>query len=113
DLRNPLGAVKLAAGLLLERAREQRERRQIKQLETIQRAASRMEHLIGDLLDMASIHVGKLKIQRCAQSAEALLQEAVEPYDAMAAALGLQFTVDQDVGGLHVDCDHQRILQVF
>jgi signal transduction histidine kinase len=113
DLRNPVGAVKLAAGLLLERARAEGERRQIKQLETIQRAASRMEHLIGDLLDMASIHVGKLKIQRCAQSAEALIQEAAEPCDAMAPALGLQFAVEQDVAGLFVDCDHQRILQVF
>jgi signal transduction histidine kinase len=31
----------------------------------------------------------------------------------MAAALGFQFAVDQDVVGLHIDCDHQRILQVF
>jgi len=50
-----------------------------------------MEHLIGDLLDMASIHVGKLKIERRSQSAEALLQEAVDPCDAMAAEQGLQF----------------------
>jgi len=113
DLRNPVAAVKLAAGLVLERERERGERRQIKQLETIQRAASRMEHLIGDLLDMASIHVGKLKIQRRPQSAEALLQEAVEPCDAMAAEQGLQFAVEPEVADLHVDCDHQRILQVF
>ena len=113
DLRNPLGAVKLAAGLVQERAREQGERRQIKHLETIQRAASRMEHLIGDLLDMASIHAGKLKIQRRAQPAEALLQEAAEPFDALAAEQGFQFGVEQDVADLYVDCDHQRILQVF
>jgi signal transduction histidine kinase len=113
DLRNPVGVVKLAAGLVLERVREQGDRRQIRHLQTIQRAAVRMEHLIGDLLDMASIHVGKLKIERRPQPAEALVQEAVEPYDAMATGQGFRFSVEQDVADLHLDCDHQRILQVF
>jgi len=113
DLRNPVNVVQLAASLVLKRAQEQGERRQIRHLQAIQRAATRMEHLIGDLLDMASIHVGKLKIEPKPQSAESLVQEAVDPYDAMAAEHGFQLSVDQDVADLHLDCDHQRILQVF
>jgi signal transduction histidine kinase/PAS domain-containing protein len=113
DLRNPLGAAKLAADALLKPARGQPEPRVSRHAETIRRSASRMNHLIGDLLDMASIHVGKLKIERRAQPAQALVHEAVEPYEPMAVEQGIRFTIDADVGDLYVECDRERVLQVF
>jgi signal transduction histidine kinase len=72
-----------------------------------------MEHLIGDLLDMASIQVGRLKVERRAHSAIALIQEAVEPYESIAVERGIPFATAVDVGDLQVDCDRERVLQVF
>src|SRR5205085_9333971 len=78
DLRNPLGAARLAADMVMKRAQQEREPLLTKQAQTIQRAAARMERLIGDLLDMSSIHVGKLSIQPGPHAAEVLLQEAAD-----------------------------------
>jgi PAS domain S-box-containing protein len=113
DLRNPLGVVRVAADGVLKRARDQKDPKLTKQIETIRRATSRMDHLIGDLLDMASIHVGKLKIERRPYPADALVQEAVEPYESIAAEQGIVLTTDVDVPNLNADCDRDRVLQVF
>jgi PAS domain S-box-containing protein len=113
DLRNPLGAAQMAAESIKRRARERNDARLVKQAQTIGRSASRMERLIGDLLDMASIHVGKLKIERRPHSADAIVQEAIEPFEAMATGQGIAFNADRDVADLHVECDRERILQVF
>ena len=85
DLRNPLMAVKLATDLVMSRAREHDDARLAKQADTIRRSAARMDHLIGDLLDMASMRVGRFKVERKAHCADALVQEAIEPYDLIAS----------------------------
>jgi signal transduction histidine kinase/putative methionine-R-sulfoxide reductase with GAF domain len=113
DLRNPLGATKLAADMVMKRAQQEREPLLTKQAQIIQRAAARMERLIGDLLDMSSIHVGKLSIECRPHPAAGLLQEAAEIYEPIAAEHGIRFTVDRQVDDLHVRCDRERVLQVF
>ena len=84
DLRNPLGAAKLAADMVMKRAQKEGDPLLGKQAQTIQRAAVRMERLIGDLLDMSSIHVGKLSIDRRAYAADRLLREAAEIHEELA-----------------------------
>jgi signal transduction histidine kinase len=113
DLRNPLGAAKLAADMVMKRAQQQSEPLLAKQAQTIQRAAVRMERLIGDLLDMSSIHVGKLSIDRRPRAADGLLREAAEIHEPIAAEHGIEFTVERPVADLQVLCDRERILQVF
>jgi PAS domain S-box-containing protein len=113
DLRNPLGVVRVAADGMLRRARDWHEPLLTKNAETIRRSTSRMEHLIGDLLDMARIHAGKLKVERRPHPVDALVHEAVEAYDATAVEQGIGLRTDVDVGGLYADCDRDRILQVF
>jgi signal transduction histidine kinase len=113
DLRNPLSAVKLAAELVKQRGLDQNDPRQIKHAETIHRSASRMEHLIGDLLDMASIHAGKLKIERRSEQVDVLVHEAAEANEPIAAAQGIGFTIAADLPDLSVECDRERVLQVF
>src|SRR5688572_31307644 len=60
ELRNALSTVNMNAAILLDRADEAARR---KQPEAILRAARRMDRLIGDLLDMASIQAGRLAVE--------------------------------------------------
>ena len=113
DLRNPLGAAKLAADVIMKRAQQEHQSLLVKQAQTIQRAAVRMERLIGDLLDMSSIHVGKLSIECRPHSANGLLREAAEIYEPIATEQGIRFTVERQVADAQVQCDRERILQVF
>ena len=113
DLRNPLGAARLAADMVMKRAQRPSDPPLAKQAQTIQRAAARMERLIGDLLDMSSIHVGKLSIDRRAQAVDGLLKDAAEIYEPIAIEHDIGFTVERPVADLQVQCDRERVLQVF
>jgi PAS domain S-box-containing protein len=111
DLRNPLGAITLAAAILLKKfSADPRPR---KQVETIERSASRMTHLVDDLLDMASIQAGRLAVERTPQELAPILREAVELADPAAAEKGIALRLDLALDGTRCAVDRERLLQVF
>jgi signal transduction histidine kinase len=110
DLRNPLGAVGLSATMLLETTADPRAR---KQLEIIRRSADRMEHMISELLDIASIQAGRLALDIQPEDAQALLAEIPELHGALAAERGIALRIETRVAGVVVLCDRERIAQVF
>jgi PAS domain S-box-containing protein len=112
DLRNPLGAI-LTATSLLERPTAGPERRDPTARDVIKRSAKRMNALIQDLLDVASIEAGQFKVDREQLSAAALVREAAELQRPLAVSSGLELGVDvaPDVGS--ISGDRHRLLQVF
>ena len=111
DLRNPLAAIQMAAALLLLRLGG--DPRSRKQVETIHRSASRMEHLLADLLDMASIQAGRLALERQPEHPDDVLNEVMEAHDPVAREKGLVLQGSCELGGARLDCDRDRILQVL
>jgi PAS domain S-box-containing protein len=109
DLKSPLGAIHLASSMLLAKAEPATRRH----LEVILRAAARMDHLIGDLLDMASIQAGRLSIERKVEDAGAIVREAFETHEPMAKDKGLSLVRADELGDARVHGDRDRILQVF
>jgi signal transduction histidine kinase len=79
----------------------------------MQRTAKSMQHLLGDLLDMASIQAGRLSIEQHAVDLGPMLVEACDSQQAMARAKGLVVLSEFAVDGLPVMCDRGRILQVL
>lgn len=110
DLRNPLGAIDLSASLLLQRASEPHQR---KQIEIIRRSTTRMERLISDLLDMASIEAGKLVLQKALHEAAQLVSDVVELHAPLAAEKDVALVAMPPPADLKVPCDRDRIGQVF
>ena len=112
DLRNPLGAILMQASLL-ERLAPEPERRDQKAKELIVRSAKHMNRLIQDLLDVATIEGGRLKVEPSRLSASDLVREAVEAHATLATASGvdLRLDVSHDVPAILGDRD--RLLQVF
>lgn len=114
DLRNPLVAIKMGSALL---ARKElgggSDERVLKQLDIIQRASSRMEHLISSLLDMASIRAGRFSVERSACDAAALVDEALEFHAPAAAEKAIVLDRQVLLAGAGICCDHNRIQQVF
>ena len=111
DLRNPLGAIDLSAAMLLQRYNG--DARAKKQLETIRRSAERMEHMICDLLDMASIQAGRLALDRQPADAQALLDEVLDLHAPLAADRGILLERTCALAGVRLDCDRDRVAQVF
>lgn len=114
DLRNPLGAIDLSATMLLQtHGDDDRSRRQ---LEIVRRSVSRMQHLISDLLQMASIQSGKLALTRGRHDTARLLADIREVQQPLVSQHGMALTWEPDpdeLGGITLDCDRERIIQVF
>jgi PAS domain S-box-containing protein len=112
DLRNPLSTIGLnAAGL--KRHGPDPERRSQKRSEAIHRAATRMNRLIQDLLDVAVMESGQLTIKRARLSARELIVGAVEMQRPLASSSSLELRVDLDRDVPDIWGDRDRLLQVF
>jgi PAS domain S-box-containing protein len=111
DLRNPLAAIHAASAVLLLKPGGDPQVR--KHVETIHRSASRMDHLLADLLDMASLQAGRLPLERRAEDPIALADEVFEIHEPLALEKGLKLTRELDFHGAQLLCDRDRVLQVF
>ena len=102
DLRNPLSTI-----LMQTTARAR------KPNEVIHRAATRMNRLIQDLLDVSLIETGQFPMQRARLSGGALVVEAVETQKILATSSSVELRLDVEMGVPEVWGQHDRLLQVF
>ncbi|HET6630360.1 MAG TPA: ATP-binding protein [Woeseiaceae bacterium] len=114
DLRNPLESISLSAHLVATHLhRMGATDMDRKQVEVIQRAAGRMAHLIGDLLDMASIQAGRLAVEARPTELVPLLNEAYAAHEPLAVEANIALCRDLPVEGGRVLCDPRRIQQAL
>ena len=116
DLRSLLGGIVMSAALIAERTTGAEDTADPAQREVarIQRYAARMNRLIGDLLDIASIDAGKLAMDPMTGDAATLITEAVETFEAAATAKGISLRAAvPPADPLRADFDHDRLLQVL
>jgi signal transduction histidine kinase len=112
DLRNPLSTILLQASAITRRGPEP-ERRSLKAMGVIHRAAARMNRLIQDLLDVTILEAGQLTIERARLSAGGLIDEAVDLLRPLASSASLELRVEVDPDVAEVWGDRDRLLQVF
>ena len=109
DLRNPLTAIQLQAETTLAEpglspyAREG--------MEGVVRAADGMDRMIRDLLDVAAIESGRLRVDPLPLPARDLMREAVGMMAPLAEERGVRL-VDEGDDGAVVMADRDRVLQV-
>src|SRR5947207_2744263 len=110
DLRNPVQSVLGAAGLVEVIPSSEAHDRHV---QTIQRAARRMERLISDLLDVASIESGTLSMRKAPVDLTALVSEVLELLESQARERKIEIhrEIERDVPV--VMGDHDRLLQVL
>ena len=112
DLRNPLTAIMMQASMM-ERPGPEPDRRNPQPREMIVRAAKRMNQLIQDLLDVALVEAGQLKVEPARLSAAELAREAVAAQVPLAAAAGLDIRLEVGDDVREIWGDRKRLLQVF
>ena len=114
DLRDMLGGIVLSAELLRRSASDNEEGKKILvETQRMQRYAARMNRLIGDLADVASIDAGKFFVKAAPGDCNALIAEAADTFDASATAKDISLVVESDEGSLLANFDHERLLQVL
>ena len=114
DLRNELNAISLSVGQILRQITDDDAGRKIFRFATnIQGTNVRMSRLIGDLLDVVSIDVGKLTVVPEDDDACRTIDEVAESFAPIASAKGISLTVNLLDDALPARFDHQRIQQVL
>jgi signal transduction histidine kinase len=114
DLRNMLAASVGFAGLIeREVAGENRAAKVLGYTQRIQRSGGRMNRLIGDLVDLASIEAGVLAVTREEADPSHLVAEAVETFQSQAASSGISLEAEFVPPLSLVSFDAARILQVL
>jgi signal transduction histidine kinase len=113
DLRDLLNTIVLQATLIANAAADGRPGNARDQALRIQRAGGRMNRLIGDLLDVASIDAGALAVtlERC--DPVEVVTEAASMFEAQASASGVTLTVEIASPLGKAALDPARILQVL
>lgn len=111
DLRNLLNTVLGFAELIAKEAAQNA--KVVSDAQRIQRSGARMNRLIGDLVDVASIHAGTLAVARREQSAAPVVAEAVEMFQAQAAARGIRLVTTLVPPPTVAAFDPARLLQVL
>jgi len=112
DLRNPVSAIVMQTKLLQPKLAEPESPGE-RPTDRILRAATRINRLIGDLLDVTAIEAGQLGIEHAAVSARALLADAVEAQRPLASCTSLDVRLDAPTELPDVRGDQHRLLQVL
>jgi signal transduction histidine kinase len=114
DLKNPLGSISLSVQLLrrLLPEGEQGERMR-NHTRTIEHSVQRMDRLIRDLLDMASIHAGQVKLELGRYAADDLVREGLVLLEPLAIQKRIELRTRLCRERLWVRCDRDRVYQVL
>jgi signal transduction histidine kinase len=114
DLRNMLNLVVLSAGLIEEGVEHPNHAQQVvRHTQRIRRSSARMSRLIGDLIDVASIEAGALTVTREPNDPAQVVVEAVDTFQAHAAAHEVSLAVELVLPLPATAFDPARILQVL
>ena len=111
DLRNPLGTIVMASGLLNETIDASSAAH--RQVAIMRRAADRMNRLIGDLLDVKRLENGRLTVERQPVPLSDLLSEAAESLRGAVESANLELVLDASADLPHVLADTNRMQQVL
>ena len=114
DLRNMLsGMVGFATLIARDVSKDDHVERILTHTQRIQRSGVRMSRLIGDLVDVASIEAGVLRVTRELGDPSHVVAEAVAAFQAQASAKGISLIAEIAPQPAVVAFDPARILQVL
>jgi signal transduction histidine kinase len=114
DLRNPVNAVRMLTGVMLDRQRdEQLPPEMTEYASVIRQAAEQMDGLIRDLLDVTRVEAGRLAVNKQRENTEELLSDALRTLAPVAndKSLKLRLAAPDDMPD--VLADRERVGQAL
>jgi protein-histidine pros-kinase len=113
ELRTPLNAILGFTGVLLMGLSGGLNDEQEKQLRTVESSGHHLLSLINDLLDLAKIESGKVKLSPESIDCQELLEEVAAGLRGLADGKGLELTVDVPAERLVVRSDRRALSQIM
>jgi signal transduction histidine kinase/CheY-like chemotaxis protein len=110
DLKDPLNSMVMGCEMLRDTTTDPATRRRI---EIMRRSAQRMDHLIHDLLDIASLDRGTLSMNRQPCAVDALVDDVFETFAPLAVEKSIELKRNVAAGLPQLPCDRGRVHQVL
>jgi two-component system CheB/CheR fusion protein len=110
ELRNPLGAIVSATGLLKADAEPANSRGKL--LNIVERQAQQMARLLDDLLEASRVTQDKIELRKRVLDARAVARDALDAIRNVMDARGLELSSDLSEEPLFVDGDPARLQQI-
>jgi PAS domain S-box-containing protein len=112
DLRNPLATILMLVSMLKERGNEPAGR-STKTAEAIERATSRMDRLVQDLLDVTRMDSGHLTVEQECISAQKVISDSLETEKTLLASASLELELQVAPNLPCVNADRHRLAQIL
>lgn len=112
EMRTPIAALKGMLELLEDGAKEVPEVRD-DFIRTMAAETERLGRLVTDLLTLAQLDAGSLKLERGPVSVAEIMGDAARVMQPLAEKAGVRVSVENHAGEARVDADRDRILQVL
>jgi signal transduction histidine kinase len=114
DLRAMLGGLALNAAVVVKGAASDSGNRSLAMAAArIQRVVARMDRLVGDLIDFASLEAGRLGLVYTPADVTALAHDSVQSFQALATEHGLTLRLVPPAEPFEAEVDSGRIMQVL
>jgi signal transduction histidine kinase len=111
DLRSPLGAITMTTQALLREGQHKSVEAK-RSYDLILRSSRHMRRLIEELLEVASLQMGQLVLQKERVELAHLVQEAFDMFESSAQQKGVQL-VQRSIAATQLTCDAERVLRVL
>ena len=112
ELRNPLGAITMAAEVMTARAEEKGDPPD-RQLEAVRRQARLLARLVDDLLEVARVTTGKVQLALRRLDVREAIAHALEAMASVADRHGVQLFAEVAPGPIFVTVDPHRLEQIL
>jgi signal transduction histidine kinase len=113
DVKNPLGAADGYLQLLLDGVIGEITDAQRQSMQRARQAIQSGLGLIGDLLELAQMEAGELKIHKRRTKLAPILEQVAQEYQAQAEARGHSFVLDPLVHDITLETDPVRVRQIL
>jgi signal transduction histidine kinase len=110
ELRNPLAIISMNADFIADRVVDEEVREPAVE---VQHSVARMSRLLQDLIDLARIEGGSLRIVKRPVDVGTLLSELLAAYEPLFSKRGLKLVCEAREPGIVATFDHDRIVQVL
>ncbi|HSP18960.1 MAG TPA: HAMP domain-containing sensor histidine kinase, partial [Myxococcaceae bacterium] len=114
DLRAMLGGLALNAAVVVKGSASDTGNKSVPVAAArIQRLVGRMNRLVGDLIDIASLEAGRLRLVCSPADVTALAQDCIQSFQAVAQQHGLTLHLEAPAESVQAEVDSGRIQQVL
>ena len=110
DVRNPLAGIKMSAEMLLS-DKDSNPETQTQMINIISRQATRLDRIVGDLLDVSRIEAGQMELQISRQDLNELILDTAKIFQAASSTHTILTKVPEEP--LFYKCDADRMSQVL